>query len=160
MIKHIKTEFIVGLFIICSVLALFFLAFKVSGVSGMGAKSHFVVSANFDNIGDLKASAAVTLAGVKVGEVSSISLDPNTMQAIVKLNIMDRFKSIPDDSEASILTQGLLGSNYIGLMPGFSETPLKNGSAIHTTHSAIILENIIGQLVYSLKGDNKKTESQ
>lgn len=158
MSKNIRVEFAVGLFIISSVCALFFLAFYVSGVSSIAGGSYYTVRASFDNVGDLKQAAPVTLSGVKVGEVESITLDPTTLQATVLLRIMSRFHKIPVDSSASILTQGLLGSNYIGLTPGFENENLANKSEIQTTHSALILENIIGQLVYSLKDSGHKKD--
>lgn len=154
-----QVEFVVGLFIIAAVCALFFLAFRVSGVGSMSGGSYYTVTASFDNIGDLKASAPVTVAGVKVGEVSAITLDPDTLQAQVALHISHKYKQIPLDSSASILTQGLLGSNYIGMTPGFDSNSLHNGSVINTTHSAVILENIIGQLIYSMKSDSKSDSS-
>lgn len=151
-----KAEMSVGLFIIIAAGALFFLAFKVSGVGGLGGESYYTVNCSFDNVGDLKKSSAVTMAGVKIGEIESIKLDPTTMQALASLRIYDKYKNIPIDSSASILTQGLLGSNYIGLTPGFDTKMLKNNDTINTTHSALILENIIGQLVYSLKDSSNK----
>ena len=152
-----KAEMSVGLFIILTVAALFFLAFKVSGVGGLGGEKYYTVTCNFDNVGDLKKSSAVTMSGVKIGQVEDIKLDPDSLQAKATLRIYDKFNNIPADSSASILTQGLLGSNYIGLTPGFDTETLKNKSTINTTHSALILENIIGQLVYSLKNNDKKS---
>jgi phospholipid/cholesterol/gamma-HCH transport system substrate-binding protein len=156
-----RVEFVVGLFIIASVCALFFLAFRVSGMGELSGGHYYTVKASFDNIGDLKVSAPVTVAGVRVGEVSAITLDPETLQAQVAVRIQDKYLQIPLDSSASILTQGLLGSNYIGMTPGFDSNSLHDGSVINTTHSAVILENIIGQLIYSMKGDSgtsKKSE--
>ncbi len=150
-----QIEFVVGLFIIAAVCALFFLAFRVSGIGDMSGGNYYAVTASFDNIGDLKPSAPVTMAGVKVGEVSVIKLDADTLQAQVTLHILNKYAQIPLDSSASILTQGLLGSNYIGMTPGFDSNSLHNGSVINTTHSAVILENIIGQLIYSMKSDSK-----
>ena len=115
----------------------------------------FVFKADFDNIGALKVRAPVSVSGVKVGRVSAIQLDPQTYRASVTLQINNGYKDLPVDTAASILTQGLLGSNYISLSPGFDQKMLKPGEHIETTHSALILENLIGQLMFNLSGDKK-----
>ena len=102
-------------------------------------------------MGDLKPGAPVKMGGVRVGQVHAIELDPQTFDAEVILYIDNHFKSIPADSSASIYTQGLLGSSYISLEPGFDEQVLKNDSMIQTTHSAVILEHLIGKFLYSVK---------
>ncbi|MCB1826904.1 MAG: outer membrane lipid asymmetry maintenance protein MlaD [Coxiellaceae bacterium] len=150
-------DFVVGLFILAGLLGLLLLAFKVSGLTTMvGSHDYYTVSAEFDNVGDLAVRAPVSVSGVTVGRVSSIQLDPTTFRAKVILQIDKRFNQFPKDSSASILTQGLLGSNYISLSPGFDTAPLKQGSVIESTNSALILENLVGQLMYNLKngGDN------
>jgi len=148
-------EFVVGLFMIAGIVAIFVLAFKISGFSQYSNRDSFHVTANFDNIGDLKVRAPITVAGVRIGEVQKISIDPVTFKAKVLILIDERQKNLPIDSAASILTAGLIGANYIGLTPGFEETPLKEGSVINETHPAIILEQLIGQMVYQLKGDKQ-----
>jgi len=107
------------------------------------------VTADFDNIGDLKVGSPVTMAGVSVGEVESIRLDPKTFQAVVGVRLYPKYNEIPDDSFASIQTQGLLGGKYVGLSPGGSETFLKEGSRIDQTQSAIVLESLINKLFAS-----------
>ena len=154
-------EFCVGIFIVAALLGLLFLAFKVSGLTQLSDGNYYVLKADFDNIGGLKVRAPVSVAGVKVGRVSAIELDPQTYRAQVILQMNDKFKDFPIDTSASILTQGLLGSNYISLSPGYESTMLKPDGRIETTHSALILENLIGQLIFNLTGDkNKKEESK
>ena len=157
MVKKSVVEILVGLFMMVGIIALTFLALRVSGLTEYGNHQHYLVTADFDNIGGLKPRAPVTIGGVNVGRVGAITLDEKSFRAKVNLLIDDRYNSIPDDSSASILTQGILGSNYISLSPGFDSAVLKNGSTIQNTHSAIILENLVGQLMYSLtNGDKKK----
>lgn len=154
--RHHWLEVGVGFFIIVALCGLLFLAFKVSGLTQIGDGHYYTVTADFDNIGGLKVRAPVSVSGVKVGSVSAIQLDSQTYRATVTLQIDNSFKDLPVDTSASILTQGLLGSNYISLSPGFDQQMLKQGSRIETTHSALILENLIGQLMFNLSGDKKK----
>lgn len=162
MLRHYWVEVVVGLFIIAALLALIALAFKVSGLTQITDGDYYVLKADFDNVGDLKVRAPVSVSGVKVGRVASIQLDPQTFRATVTLQIQKGFNQLPLDTSASILTQGLLGSNYVSLTPGFEEKLLKPGESIETTHSALILENLVGQLMFNLtngkkdKGDAKK----
>ena len=148
-------ELLVGLFMLAGILAVFFLAFKVSGLSQYSARDSFQVSAIFDNIGDLKVRAPVTIAGVRVGEVSKIVIDSNDFKAKVELRIDKRQNNLPEDTTAKILTAGLIGANYIELIPGYEAANLKAGDVIVDTQPAIILENLIGQLIYRL-GNGKK----
>jgi phospholipid/cholesterol/gamma-HCH transport system substrate-binding protein len=147
MLSQRKIESLVGLFLLFAIFALMVLAFKVSGLTSFFKPDSYTVSAEFDDIGQLKVRSPVKVGGVLVGEVSSITLDPATFKAIVKLSIQDKFNAIPDDSSAGILTAGLLGDNYIAISPMYSQTYLKNGSEIQDTHSAMILEKLIGQLI-------------
>ena len=148
-------EFVVGLFILVGIIALVALAFKVSGLTHLGNNGEYALHAEFDNVGDLKVRAPVSVAGVTIGRVARIDVDPKTFRARVLLMIDNDMHDLPDDTSASIFTQGLLGSNYISLTPGFDQNVLKPGDTIETTHSALILENLIGQLLFSLKDDNK-----
>ena len=143
----------VGVLIIIGFLALAFLAFKVSGLSWFSLGSTYTIKADFDNIGDLKERSPVTVAGVKVGQITDISLDPKTYQAVVTMSIHQDEK-IPVDSTANIYTQGLIGSNYISITPGFTDKFLSDGGTLERTNSAMILQNIIGQLMYSFKKGN------
>ena len=146
-------EIFVGLFIVLALVALLVLAIRVSGFTGGDNKDGYVVTAEFDNIGGLKVNAPVQIAGVKVGEVVSITLDQQTFRADVTMDIFSKNTMIPSDSSASIFTAGILGAQYISLTPGFATTNLTDQSQIQATHSALILENLIGQLVFNM---NKK----
>lgn len=150
-------ESLVGIFLIFAIFALSMLAFQVSGLMNLIPEKSYVVSAAFDDIGGLKVRSPVKIGGVQIGEVSNISLDPITFKAVVKMNIHHQFNDIPDDSSAGIFTSGLLGDNYIAITPMYNTTYLKNGSSIEYTNSAMVLEKLIGQFIYSLKnGDNKE----
>jgi phospholipid/cholesterol/gamma-HCH transport system substrate-binding protein len=153
--KHI-IELTVGLFIIAGFLALFMLSLKVSGLSEYSKSDAYTVYALFDNIGDLKVRAPVTIAGVHVGEVTKINLDPKTFRAKVEMLIDKRQNQLPKDTAAQILTAGLIGANYIELSPGFDTENLSNNSEITETHPAIILENLISQFIYQSKKDEGK----
>lgn len=151
-----KLEIAVGFFLLFSAAALLGLALKVSNLGlGPSAKG-YRVNAIFSNIGDLKVRAPVTISGVRVGTVKRIAIDPKTFQAVVTLSIDQSQTHLPIDSSASIYTQGLLGSNYISITPGFDDQHfLKSGARITNTHSALILENLIGQLLFSIKKSDK-----
>lgn len=133
--------------------ALVLLAFKVSGLTQLGNNHTYTLTAEFDNIGGLKVRAPVAIGGVRIGQVSQITLDKNNFRAIVTLQINEIYNTLPVDTSASIFTQGILGSNYVSLTPGFEPQNLKSGGRIETTHSALVLENLIGQLIYSIKSD-------
>lgn len=148
-----KLELTVGAFVLAGIVALLILAFQISGLSNVVGSHGYQVTAAFDNVGDLRVRAPVSIGGVRIGEVKNIHLDTNTFKAIVTLQINPDQNMIPSDSTASILTEGLLGSNYISITPGFSDTNLKNGDKITSTHSALILENLIGQLMYKLNSN-------
>ncbi len=153
-------EVSVGLFVIAGIAALLVLAFHVSDFSTYSEHNTYRVSAKFDNIGDLKPRAPVTIAGVKVGQVVGIDLDKKEYKAVVKLRIEAKDNNIPLDSSASIVTAGLLGSNYIAITPGFEDNFIKDNGVIEETNSAIILEDMIGQFIFnSKKDDEKKSET-
>lgn len=139
-----------------SIVTLLILALKVSGLSNTVGSNGYTVTADFDNVGGLKVRSPVTLAGVRIGQVSGIKLDSARFKAVVTMQIDSSQRQLPADTSASILTQGLLGANYISLRPGFDQTFLKNGSSIEDTHPALILEDLIGQLVFSLKSSGGK----
>jgi phospholipid/cholesterol/gamma-HCH transport system substrate-binding protein len=149
-------EISTGLFIILGFVALFFLATRTTNIGAYGDTGGYTVSASFTNVGGLKIRAPVTLAGVAVGRVTGITLDPKTFNAIVSMRINSHYDQIPDDSSASILTSGLLGEQYIGLTVGGSDTFLKNGGKIQFTQSAIILENLIGQFLFNKASSGSK----
>jgi len=143
-------ELIVGLFIIFGVIAFIVLAFKVSGLTTLRSENAYRITADFNNIGDLKVRAPVTIAGVTVGRVTSIKLDPATFQAVVTMEINNKDR-VPVDSTANIFTAGLIGMNYISVTPGFEDVYLKEGGKIEKTNQALILQNLIGKLLFNLK---------
>lgn len=140
-------EIAVGIFFLLGILAFAMLAIKVSGLSGVYIENGYVLTAEFENVGGLKARARVSIAGVPVGRVESIEFDNQNYVAKVSIIINDDVKNIPNDTTASILTSGLLGDNYIGLTPGFSTTYLKPGDHIplENTNKAIVLEDLISK---------------
>lgn len=147
----------VGLFMLLGLLALLVMVMKVSGVTDLvSTRKGYAVTANFTDIGGLKVRAPVTVAGVKIGEVTRIELQPGQLNAKVTM-VLRRDKPIPyEDSSARILTEGLLGSNYISIVPGFEDSEnnhpyLRAGDVIAKTQEAIILENLIGQLLFNIK---------
>ena len=146
-------DFIVGLFVLAGLAALGWLAFSVGGFSWHGTGG-LRLSADFTETGDLKIRAPVVIAGVRVGEVSALSLDKN-YRALVEMNLEPGLR-LPTDTSASIVTAGVLGDRYIALQPGGDEQFLKSGDKISFTESAVILERLIGQLVYgSTRGERK-----
>jgi len=161
-VRERTVESIVGVFMLAGILALLLLALKVSGLSASLSGKNYSITADFDNVGSLKPRAPVTIAGVHVGQVASIHLDPTTFRAVITMQIDSDENKLPNDSSASIFTQGLLGANYISLTPGFNQVFLKNGDQIQNTRPALILENLIGQLLFSIKsssGSDKNSTS-
>lgn len=153
-------EISVGIFMLMGLFALFVLAFKVSGLVRFSQGEHYVVTAEFDNIGSLKARAPVRVAGVRIGQVHSINLDNKSFKAVVTLWLDKSQTNIPADSSAKILTEGILGANYIALTPGFEDLMLHDGDHIDDTHPAMILENMVGQLLFKVKGDKKNQDDE
>lgn len=142
-------ELWVGLFVALGLLALTMLAFKVANLGAVDISSGYNVHAEFDNIGGLKVRAPVTVAGVRIGRVAAISFDKATYRARVVLNINKQFDILPSDTSAAILTSGLLGEQYVGLDPGGAPEYLKNGDEIKLTQSALVLEKLISQFLFS-----------
>ena len=145
-------ETLVGFFVLIGLLAVVFLALKAANLTTIGGSQGYSVTARFDNIGGLKPRSAVRSAGVTVGRVSSISLDPKTFQGVVTMEI-DASVQFPKDSSAKILTAGLLGDQYIGIEPGSSDENLAAGGKISQTQSAVVLENLIGQFITGKAGE-------
>lgn len=143
-----KHDVWVGLFVLLGAAAILFLALKAGNLLTLSFDSGYTVVARFDNIGGLKPKAAVKSAGVVVGRVQSIGFDTKTFQAQVEI-VLNKGIEFPKDSSAKILTAGLLGEQYIGLEPGYGETHLVAGDTIKSTQSAIVLENLISQFLYS-----------
>jgi len=144
--KQTRTiEIVTGAFIILGLAALYVLATSATNIGSYGENKGYVVTAEFSNIGGLKPRAAVTMAGVAIGRVTDIKLDPRSFSAVVTLQIDGHYNEIPDDSTASILTSGLLGEQFIGIDAGGSDKFLKQGSKIQYTQQALVLEKLIGQ---------------
>jgi phospholipid/cholesterol/gamma-HCH transport system substrate-binding protein len=143
-----------GLFVLLGFAALGYLTTQLpgSGVQLGSAQASFHVTARFDNVGDLKVGAPVTMAGVRVGRVERVGIDPAEFKAVVTLAIDKQFRQIPDDSDASIQTAGLLGAKYVGLGGGGSGTYLAEGGQIQFTQSALVLENLVNKLFASFAG--------
>jgi len=139
-----------GSFVLLGFAALFFLTTQTTsrGLSFFGPP-HYDVTAKFDNIGDLKVGAPVSMSGVEIGRVARIDFDSNDFKAVVLLRLNQRYNKIPTDSDASIYTQGLLGGKFIGLTAGGADSYLKDKDKIDFTQSAFVLENLIGQVLAS-----------
>lgn len=145
-------ETLVGLFVLMGMGGLLFLALKAANLASFGGGQGYRVQARFDNIGGLKPRSPVRSAGVVVGRVTTIGLDPKTFQGVVTMEI-DSSVVFPKDSSAKILTAGLLGDQYIGIEAGSDDRNLVAGDTIRQTQSAVVLENLIGQLVTSKAGE-------
>jgi phospholipid/cholesterol/gamma-HCH transport system substrate-binding protein len=141
-------ETLVGLFVLLGLAGLVFLSLKAANLASFGTRDSYTVSARFDNIGGLKARSPVRSAGVTVGRVTSISLDQKSFQGLVTMEL-EKGVQFPKDSSAKILTSGLLGDQYVGIEPGADEKNLGAGDVIKQTQSAVVLENLIGQFLFS-----------
>lgn len=148
-----------GAFVLLGFATLLFLTTQITSRGlHFGSTPHYDVIAKFDNIGDLKVGAPVSMSGVEIGRVARIDLDTKQFKAVVLLRLDSKYNQIPTDSDASINTQGLLGGKFIGLTAGGADTYLKNKDEIDFTQSAFVLENLIGQLVANFaksSGSNK-----
>ncbi len=149
----------VGLFVLLGAAALLFLALQSANLLSLNFERGYAVSAKFDNIGGLKPKAAVKSAGVVVGRVDSISFDDKSFQAKVVLSMDKRF-AFPKDSSLKILTSGLLGEQYIGIEAGADSANLAAGDSIGTTQSAVVLENLISQFLYSKAADTPASDKE
>jgi phospholipid/cholesterol/gamma-HCH transport system substrate-binding protein len=138
-----------GLFVLLGFAALFFLVTQITNRELSTNGGSYGVQAQFENIGTLKAGAAVSMAGVTVGRVESIRFDQTVYKAVVEMKINSSFNRIPADSDASIMTAGLLGGQYVGITAGGAEEYLKEGSRIEFVQDALVLENLINQLAAS-----------
>ncbi len=146
-----------GLFVLLGFAALAFLTTQLpaSGMQVHRAADTFQVSARFDNVGDLKVGAPVTMAGVRIGRVTGVTFDPADYKALVTMAIDRHYNQIPDDSDAAIQTSGLLGAKYIGLGAGGSTTYLANGGQVQFTQSALVLENLVNKFFAGIAGGKK-----
>jgi phospholipid/cholesterol/gamma-HCH transport system substrate-binding protein len=153
-------EVLVGFFVCLGVAAIFVLTFRVASLDTVGgSKASYHVTAKFDTIGNLAAGASVKIAGVRIGRVRGIGIDPTTFQAVATLEISGDHANIPEDSTAKILTAGLLGEQYVGLEPGGDDKSLKEGDEIKFTQSAFVLENLIGQFLTSMTQKDSSPKS-
>jgi phospholipid/cholesterol/gamma-HCH transport system substrate-binding protein len=152
-VQRSKNDVWVGLFVLAGAVAILFLALQAANLLTLSFQSTYRVTAKFDNIGGLKPKAAVRSSGVIVGRVDDITFDDKTFQARVTLALEDRY-AFPKDSSLKILTSGLLGEQYIGVEAGGAEVNLAAGDNISSTQSAVVLENLIGQFLFSKAADS------
>ena len=152
-------EIWVGVFVALGIAALFMLAMQASNLTTLSRNDGYIITAAFENVGGLKERSPVTVSGVRVGRVEEIDYDYNTFEAVVRLRIDSDHKGFPEDTSASIYTSGLLGEQYVALEPGGSMTNLVDGDRVQLTQSALVMEQVIGQFLYSAAAENKTTES-
>lgn len=146
----------VGLFVALGFGAFLMLAIEVSDLSSIGGGGGYGIGARFENVGGLKVRSPVTMGGVRVGRVIGIDYDENSYEAVVEIQVDERFRKIPEDSSASILTAGLLGEQYIGIEPGGSLDYLMEGEEIQFTQSALVLEKMVGQFLFGRAADGQE----
>jgi len=152
------TEIVTGAFVLFGFAALFFLVTQITNKDfSVSSNGGYQLVANFENIGSLKVGAPVSMSGVTVGRVESIAYDQDAYKAVVRMHISSQYNRIPDDSDASIMTAGLLGGQYIGVTAGGSDKYFKDGGKFAVVQDALVLENLINQLVASFSG--KKSDS-
>ncbi len=147
MLKSI--ELTVGVFVGIGIAAFFMLAMQVSNLSNLTSEGTYQIQARFENIGGLKPRSAVKVSGVRIGQVVSIDYDSESFEAVVTMDINEKYNEFPRDTIASIYTSGLLGDQFIGFEPGGDDVVLKNNDEISHTQSAMVLEQIIGQFLFS-----------
>lgn len=148
-----------GLFVFLGFAALLFLATQTTDLDEYAGDEGYRVTARFEDVAGLKVRSQVTMSGVNIGRVESIEFDNERLDAVVTLRVNSRFNRIPDDSDASILTAGLLGSKYVGIGAGGSDTWLTEGSELQITQSAVVLEQLIGKFLFSKAEDGDTTAS-
>ena len=150
------TELMVGMFIAAGAAALFVLAMRVSNLSSFSTGDTYHLTARFENVGGLKVRSAVTVGGVNVGRVTGIDYDSERFQAVVSLEVENRYNRFPEDPAAAIYTAGLLGEQYVALEPGGSEEVLKDGSQIELTQSALVLEKLVSKFLFEKAAEGEK----
>lgn len=153
-----KVEIMVGLFVVAAIAAFFMLAMNVSNMVSYGGGESYELKARFDNIGGLKVRSPVSAGGVTIGRVSDVQYDNESFEALVSMKIDKKYNQFPIDTAASILTSGLLGEQFIGLEPGAEDDYLKEGDVIDLTQSALVLEQVIGQFLFSKSDDEGDKE--
>lgn len=142
-------ELAVGAFLILGVVALILMALRVSGISTADAGDKYKVKAYFENLGGLTERAKVSMSGVPIGRVTKIYLDADDYVAVVEMEINKSMSTLTTDTSAAILTAGLLGEKYIGLTVGADDEYIEDGGVIEDTQSALVLEELIGQFLFS-----------
>ena len=152
--KFSKVEVLVGLFMVLGIAAAVIMSLKVAGLVLDSSSSTYTVHAKFDNIGSLKLRAPVRIGGVLIGRVEAISLDEKDLVPVVDIAINSEYKELSSESQASILTAGIIGEQYIGITPGFYDedlgtTYLQDGDYINNTKSAVVLEDLIAKFLYN-----------
>ena len=153
-----KVELASGIFLLLGIAALVWLAMRATDYGQEIGKETYRISARFTNVADLKVKAPVKIAGVTVGMVESIVLDPVMFEAVVNMNIASRFNEIPSDTGASVLTSGVLGDRYIGLEPGGAPDVLADGDELFISQSALILEQVIGKYLFNTGSSEETSE--
>lgn len=149
-----RAELMVGCFIVLGIAALVYLAVQVSGLAFSSKKDTYQIVARFDDVAGLTSRAKVSIAGVTVGSVESITLDKELYMSLVSMNINSDVDNIPIDSSMAVLTSGLLGEKYLGISIGAEDEMLKDGSEIYDTQSALVLETLISQFLFN-SGDSE-----
>jgi phospholipid/cholesterol/gamma-HCH transport system substrate-binding protein len=153
-------EISTGLFVLLGFAALFFLVTQITNRELAINGNSYQVTAQYENVGSLKPGAAVSMAGVTVGRVESISFDQAVYKAVVRMRIASQYDKIPKDSDASIMTSGLLGGQYVGITAGGSDEFLKQGDRIELVQDAFVLENLVNQLFATFAGRGDQSGQQ
>lgn len=144
--KKSSIELVVGVFVLIGLICVAYLTIKLGKMEWLG-ENHYLLNARFDSVSGLRAGAGIEMAGVKIGQVDSISLDTEDMQALVQLKIQNGIK-LCDDVIVSVKTAGLIGDKYINITPGGSEEMLKPGDTIIETVSVLDIEELISKYVF------------
>lgn len=152
--QSLTIEFGTGLFVLLGIGALLFLTTQTTNIDAYGSDDGYELTARFNHVGTLKVRAPVSISGVTIGRVKTIEFDPDRLEAVVTMRIDGSYDKIPDDSDASVLTAGLLGGQYIGIEPGGSELFFADQDEIEFTQSALILEELIGKYLFG--GDSEE----
>ena len=147
-----------GLFVLLGFAAILFLVTQITNREFSLRSDSYRLQAQFENVGGLKPGAPVSMAGVTIGRVESIGYDMDLFKAVVTLRIDARYDQIPDDRDASILTAGLLGGQYVGISPGGSDEPFRDGDRVEFVQDAIVLENLISKYLFSQAGSRGEGE--
>lgn len=152
-------EILVGMFLVLGMAAFIMLALKVSNITSFTEKNVFEVTARFENIGGLKVRSPVRMGGVRIGRVAAITYDDQNLEAVVKMEINQKYQKIPNDSGANIYTAGLLGEQYISLEPGGSYEFFVQGDEVEETQSALVLERMVGKFLINASDESISSKS-